>query len=648
MKHKYGFLNGKGGRDTNVFRSNTMFRSGVVSLLMLTAIFRISPQAFSQPDATQGHWPQWRGPKRNNASTETGLLKQWPEGGPPLLWKVLGLGEGIASVSIAGGRIYTLGYHNMNEYVIALKERTGERIWATRIGPAAKENRLMRWLSQRTPTINGERLYVVTAKGELICLRTVDGKPLWRKSYLNDFEAKKPTWGFCDYPLVDGDKLICTPGGPQAAIVALNKKTGHLIWKSSVPDNQRSAYTAIVVAEVGGIRQYVTSLSGGLVGVAANDGRLLWYYKGSARYAANSYTPIVQGDLVFYAWGYRRGITLLKLVPAGNGFDVKKQYFQEMSVDAFQDSTVLVGDHVYTYQAPDGMPMCVEMKTGTIVWAQKDSERRNKAALMYADGHLYLRRSNGVMTLVEVTPERYIEKGTFSIPDHQQSIGSTFPVVAAGRLYLRDNDLLFCYDVREDGLKQPQPQPKTIILPPLLSKDQSENSVVQQPRTGKDREPDAIFFPTPQDVVEKMLMLANVKKDDVVYDLGCGDGRIVVTAAKKYGCKAVGYEIDPELVKLARENIKQNQVEHLVKIEREDVFTLDLSGADVITVYLLDKLNERLIPQLKKLKPGSRIVSHQFQMPGVKADKVITIESKDDGVEHTLYLWTTPLKMTQR
>lgn len=308
----------KGGRGLNVFRSNAMFRSGVVSLLMLTAIFTLSPQAFSQPDAPHGYWPQWRGPKRNNASTETGLLKQWPEEGPPLVWKVGGLGEGIASVSIAEGRIYTLGYHDRNEYVIALKERTGERIWATRIGPAARENRLMRWLSQRTPTIDGEHIYVVTAKGELICLRTVDGKPLWQKSYSNDFGAKSPTWGFCDYPLVDGDKLICTPGGPQAAIMALNKKTGHLIWKSSSPDNQRSAYTAMVVAEVGGIRQYVTSLSGGMVGVAANDGRLLWYYKGSARYAANSYTPIVRRDLVFYAWGYHRGITLLKLVPAEN------------------------------------------------------------------------------------------------------------------------------------------------------------------------------------------------------------------------------------------------------------------------------------------------------------------------------------------
>ncbi len=591
-----------------------------------------------------GHWPQWRGPNRDNVSTETGLLKQWPDGGPPLLWKVVGLGEGIASVSIAGGRIYTLGYHNSNEYVIALKERTGERIWATRIGPAAKESRLMRWLSQRTPTVNGERLYVVTGKGELVCLRTIDGKQLWRKNYPSDFGAKSPVWGFCDYPLVDGDKLICTPGGPQATIVALNKNTGHLIWKFGVPDNQRSAYAAMVVAEVSGIRQYVTSLSEGLVGVAANDGRLLWYYKGSANYGANSYTPIVRGDLVFYIWGYRRGIALLKLVPAGNGFDVKAQYFQKLSADAFQDSTVLVGDHVYTYQAPDGMPMCIEMKTGTIAWAQKGSKYRNKAALTFADGHLYLRLSDGVITLVEATPERYIEKGTFSIPDHQPSIGSTFPVVAAGRLYLRDNDMLFCYDVREDALKQPRPQPKTIMLPSPSSKDQSESSLAQQPRAGKDREPDAIFFPTPQDVVEKMLKLANVKKDDMVYDLGCGDGRIVVTAAKKYGCKAVGYEIDPELVKLARENIKQNQVEHLVKIEREDVFTLDLSGADVIMVYLLPRLNERLIPQLKKLKPGSRIVSHQFQMLGVKADKVVKVVSDADDVEHTIYLWTTPLK----
>jgi tRNA G37 N-methylase Trm5 len=161
------------------------------------------------------------------------------------------------------------------------------------------------------------------------------------------------------------------------------------------------------------------------------------------------------------------------------------------------------------------------------------------------------------------------------------------------------------------------------------------------------REPDVIFVPTPQEVVDKMLELAEVKKDDVVYDLGCGDGRIVVTAAKKYGCKAVGYDIDPQRVKESLENVKKNNVEKLVKIEQKDIFTLDLSGASVITLYLLPSLNVKLIPQLEKLKPGSRIVSHSFDMEGVKPDKVVTFKTKEAG-ERTIYLWTTPLKKEKK
>jgi predicted RNA methylase len=158
------------------------------------------------------------------------------------------------------------------------------------------------------------------------------------------------------------------------------------------------------------------------------------------------------------------------------------------------------------------------------------------------------------------------------------------------------------------------------------------------------RAPDAIFVPTPEDVVEEMLELANVRKDDVVYDLGCGDGRIVVAAAKRYGCKAVGYDIDEDCVRLSLENVKKNRVENLVRIEHEDLFKVDLSKADVVMLYLLPNLNVKLIPQLERLKPGSRIVSHAFDMRGIKPDKVIPFESTEDGIERNVYLWITPLK----
>ena len=255
-------------------------------------------------------------------------------------------------------------------------------------------------------------------------------------------------------------------------------------------------------------------------------------------------------------------------------------------------------------------------------------------AILYADGHLYVRQADGLMTLVEANPNEYVEKGSFLIPDHEQSIGATHPVIASGRLYLRDNNNLFCYDVRRDAFKRPNREPREIAVPaPAAGTDHSAESTLR-----------SVFVSTPQDVVEKMLETAAVKKSNVIYDLGSGDGRIVIAAAKKHGCRAVGYEIDPELVKLSRENAVKAGVERLVTIEQTDVFTLDLSPADMIAVYLLPKQLEKLIPQLKKLKPGSCIVSHQFEIPGIKPDKTIEFESDKDGNRHKVHLWMAPLK----
>lgn len=169
-------------------------------------------------------------------------------------------------------------------------------------------------------------------------------------------------------------------------------------------------------------------------------------------------------------------------------------------------------------------------------------------------------------------------------------------------------------------------------------------TAAQEQKLKKIREPDVIFGPTPQDVVDKMLELAKVKKSDLLYDLGCGDGRIVVTAAKKYGCKAIGFDIDPQRIKESQENVRKNKVGHLVKIEQKDILIRDLSKANVITLYLLPSLNVKLIPQLQKLKPGSRIVSHSFDMRGVEPDKVVNLQSKQDSFPRTIYLWTAPIK----
>jgi precorrin-6B methylase 2 len=258
----------------------------------------------------------------------------------------------------------------------------------------------------------------------------------------------------------------------------------------------------------------------------------------------------------------------------------------------------------------------------------------SNVSLTCANGQLYLRSQKGQVALVDASPNRYSPKGLLEIPDGAAKLGSTAPVVAGGRRYLRDDDLLFCYDVKEGGAASTDRQP--------LAAPDPERSL---PRTKESRGHD-VFVPTPQDIVDKMLELAKVQRDDVVYDLGCGDGRIVVTAARKYGCKAIGYDIDTECVKLSRENVKKHDLGGLVTIEQKDLFTVDLANADVVALYLLPRTLERLLPQLRKLKPGARIVSHEFEIAGVRPDRVATYTSREDDHAHKVYLWTTPLKAT--
>jgi outer membrane protein assembly factor BamB/precorrin-6B methylase 2 len=560
-------------------------------------------------------------------SLETGLLKQWPKDGPPLAWKAEGLGEGAASVVVANGRAYTLGYQGDDEHLTALDAVSGKKVWAARNGPAIRENPVMRWLTQRAPTVDDDRLYVVTARGDLICLRAADGKELWRKSYPNDFGGRSGPWGYCDRPLVDGERLICAPGGARAAVVALNKKDGAVIWKCETSGNDSPSYSATVVTEAAGIRQYIVFLHGSVVGLRADDGKALWSYDRPANWMGSTYAPLVRGDLVFCASGYGSALALLKVIAEKGSVRAEEVYFRKQAMPAWHDTTVLLGDHVYA--GTRSAMACIEWTTGKVLWEDRGAVGGN-VSVTCADGHLYLRSQDGKVALIEATPKAHVLKGLLSIPGAGAKPGSTAPVVAGGRLYLRDDDVLFCYDVKEGststgqerdrGAATPSPQPKV------------------EPK-GHD-----VFVPTPQDVVEKMLELARVKREDVVYDLGCGDGRIVVTAARKYGCKAVGYDIDPECVRMSRENVKKHDVGRLVTIEEKDIFTLDLRGADVITLYLLPRTMERLLPQLTKLKPGVRIVAHSAAIPGVRVDRIETYRSKEDDLPHKIYLWTTPLK----
>jgi len=570
------------------------------------------------------YWPQWRGPDRTNVSTETNLLKNWPKDGPPLVWKVTNLGTGFAPVSVAEGRLYTLAHRENNEYVVALDRGTGKELWATSMGPS-RDAPYMQFLRQRQPVVDNERLYAFSAGGDLFCVEADGGRVLWQKNYPKDFGGRRGGFGWNENPLVDGDQLICTPGAKDAALIALNKRNGELLWKAATPEENSAAYSPAVVAEVGGIRQYIQLLSNNLIGVSAKDGKLLWRSERKFLSTANAPTPLVRGDLIFVAnWN---GSALMKLTATDDGIKAEEVY-----AAAFRNvhgGMVLVGDQLYGGHYSSGVLTCLEFKTGKLIWQQK-GPASGAMTVLAAEGNLYLRYANGLMTLVEASPRGYREKSKFMQPERTTLPAWTHPVLAGGKLYVRDQNLLLCYDLRADR-------------PAVLEPSQEKPNPEKEPR-----QPDAIFVPSPQDVVEKVLELAAVKKDDVVVDLGCGDGRIPVTAARKFGCQAIGYDIDKECEKLSLENVKKNKVEELVRIEHEDIFKVDLTKADVVCLYLLPRLNVKLIPQLEKMKPGSRIVSHAFEMEGIKPDKVITFKSKEDDIERNIYLWTTPLKKDKK
>jgi outer membrane protein assembly factor BamB len=396
-------------------------------------------------------WPQWQGQDRNAMSKETGLLKSWPKDGPPIAWKAKGIGGGYSTPSVAGGRVFGMGSRNNDEAVWALDEANGKELWSTSISP--KLARVGYGEGPRgTPTVDGDKLYAVGVDGDLVCLETATGKEVWRTNYKKDLKGKMMSgWGYCESPLIDGKNLICTPGGDDATLAALDKDTGEVKWKAAVPNGGGSGYASIVVSEACGVRQYITLLRSCIVGVSAKDGKFLWRYDKVANGTANIPTPIVTGDMVFCSTGYGKGAALLHLVPTSEaGVKAEEVYF--LKGDVFQNhhgGMVLLGNHVYAGHGHNaGSPTCLELKTGKIVWQEKGAGS-GSAAIAYADGHLYFRHQNGVMSLVEAAPSGYKETGKFKLPDNSGKASWPHPILANGKLYIRDQDVLLCFDVKE-------------------------------------------------------------------------------------------------------------------------------------------------------------------------------------------------------
>ena len=420
-------------------------RSAVVLGLQLSVLGGVAPAA---------DWPQWRGPDRDGVCKETALLKQWPEDGPKLLCEISGLGPGYSSVSIADGTLYTMGDGEQGgkkaQFIYAYDLKTQKRLWAAPVGKPHEDG------PRCVPTVDGDLVYAIGTDGNVVCVAADSGKEVWRKNLLTNLGgASNPGWKFSESPLIDGDKLLCTPGGHKAVVAALNKKTGEVIWQCAMPDigpngKDEAGYCSIGISRGAGVRQYVQLTNEGVVGVST-DGKFLWGYNRVANRVANIPTPVIDGDYVFTSTAYQTGSALLKLVPDGDGVKAEEVYW--LSSTQFQNhhgGFVKVGDYIYGgHNHNKGEPTCVEMKTGKVMW-HADQPGRGSGCVLYADGHLYFRYENGLVALVEATPERYNLISTFTPPERPGASGPAwaYPVISDGRLYLRHADVLFCYDVK--------------------------------------------------------------------------------------------------------------------------------------------------------------------------------------------------------
>jgi outer membrane protein assembly factor BamB len=394
-------------------------------------------------------WPQWRGPQRNGVSQETGLLQEWPKDGPKLVWKITDAGSGYSTPAVVGDRLYLLGNDGLdNESVRALAARDGKQVWTARLGKVGNPKQQPSFPAARsTPTVDGEFVYALGSDGDLACLETATGKPRWQKNLRADFGGKPGEWAYSESPLIDGDAVVCTPGGRDATLVALNKQSGEVIWKSAAPGGDEAAYASAIVVEAGGVKQYVQLLQKGLVGVDAKTGKFLWRYgKAVSRYGANIPTPLASDGYIYTASAGTGG-GLVKLKTSGGSVEPEQVYFESKFPTAI-GGAVKVGDYLYGTTAET--LLCLEFTTGKIKWQER---ALGAASLCFADGRLYLHGENGEVALVEASPDSFREKGRFAPPDqprhsNQMEKAWAYPVVANGQLYIRDHATLWCYDVK--------------------------------------------------------------------------------------------------------------------------------------------------------------------------------------------------------
>lgn len=389
-------------------------------------------------------WPQWRGPDRTDVSTETGLLGAWPADGPELVWTFKNAGIGFSGPAVVDGTLYIMGAREGVEQLLAIDVAEGKELWSLDVGEVFE---IARGNGPRsTPTVAGGRVYALGAKGNLVCADASNGRLIWTVS-MSDLGGTPPEWGYCESVLVDGKRVICTPGGPKGAVAALDAATGEVVWQAR-EFTDPAQYASPIVFDWAGIRQYVQLTMESLVGVQASDGKLLWRSDWPGRTAVIP-TPIYRDGHVYITSGYGIGSKLVRLGPDNSVSDV---YFNKVMKNQ-HGGVILLGDHLYGYSDGRGWT-AQDFKTGEAVWS--DKEKLSKGSIAYADGRFYcLSQDEGTVVLIDASPEGWNERGRFQLPYDSKLRAPkwliwTHPVISGGRLYLRNQDLLFSYDVKAD------------------------------------------------------------------------------------------------------------------------------------------------------------------------------------------------------
>jgi outer membrane protein assembly factor BamB len=400
----------------------------------------------TSPYAVDAELPQWRGPLRDGKSSETGLLKAWPVKGPAVTWSIANLGEGYGSLALRGDRIYVQGTSGAageaKSTVFCLNRADGKTIWSITFGPRLDQDKGNG--PRGTPTLDGDRLYVLTENGDLACLREKDGSSIWSKNILKEFGGSNPRWLISESPLVDGNKLIVSPGGSiggsGAGVVALDKMTGKEIWRTKDLSAEAS-YASNIIAEVGGVRSYINFTSNAAVGVRASDGKLMWSYSNANNRVANCATPVFADNKVFFSSAYGTGGALLNLTADKGEVKATEAYFTK-EMQNHHGGMVLVDGYLYGFS--NAILTCIEFNTGKVMWKDRSV---GKGSISYADGMLYLLGEKQLVGLAEANPNAYVEKGRFPINDRGWDSWA-HPVVIGGKLYIRNQNELTCYDVK--------------------------------------------------------------------------------------------------------------------------------------------------------------------------------------------------------